>query len=287
MYSYVSLSKKNIQEFLMLNSRRKQFNILNEDLWEYYKCLSFTKQFILARRVKLLKKSEGFLGYIWVSKHDRNSFMINSMYAGEEDEINRYRNLIDSIKVRSSLLYNCEKGNNNYEILSKLGFLRKEGTYEMKANIGQFKSGESSSEIVFEQFQKGKHEEIRCLIQNEVFKNDSRIPLTKDDIYYDEIQSYYFDKGSILLKKDNKYIGYGQIIFNDSMPTIVNVGLLKEFRSKGYGRALMQSLLRILEEQGFKEVNLRVSTNNYPALRLYESLGFKINGEAHMWEYKK
>jgi GNAT superfamily N-acetyltransferase len=260
---------------------------LNEDLWEYYKCLSFTKQLIIARRVKLIKQSEDFVGYIWVSRHDRNYLMINSMYAGEEDEINRYRNLIASLKVRSSLLYNCERSNNNYEILTKLGFLRKEGTYEMKAGISQLREDEFSSEIVLEQFQKGKHEEIRCRIQNEVFKNDSRIPLTKDDIYYDEIQSYYFDKGSILLKKDNKYIGYGQIIFNDSMPTIVNVGLLKEFRSKGYGRVLMQNLLKILEEQGFKEVNLRVSTNNYPALKLYESLGFKIIGEAHMWEYKK
>jgi ribosomal protein S18 acetylase RimI-like enzyme len=287
MYNNVSLSKKNIQEFLILNNRRKQFNILNEDLWEYYKDLSFTKQLILNRRVKLIKHSDDFVGYIWVSKYDKRSFIINSMYTYEEDEISRYKNLIESLKIKSNLLYNCEKSSNNYEILSKLGFLKKEGTYEMKVTISSINNEGLSPEVILEQFKKGKHEDVRCKIQNEVFKNDSRIPLTKEDIYYDEIQSYYFDKGSILLKKDDKYIGYGQIIFSDSTPTIVNVGLLKDYRSKGYGKTLMLHLLKILEEQGFKEVNLRVSTNNMPALKLYESLGFKIISEAHMWEYKK
>lgn len=276
-----------MQELLLLNSNRKQFNILNEDLCYYYKTLSFPRQLIVGRRVKLLKQSDECVGYIWISRYERNSFIINSMYSIEEDMENRYSLLIDSLKVKSKLLYSCEKNNTNYDILSSLGFKQKEGTYEMSAKVDSYKDFEICSDVSIEQFENGKHEEIRCKIQNEVFKNDSRIPLTKDDIYYDEVQSYYFEKGSILLKKNDNYIGYGQIIFSEKIPTIVNVGLLKDFRNKGYGRILMLYLLKILDEHGFKEVRLRVSTDNYAALKLYKSFGFRVNNESHMWEYKK
>ena len=247
MYSCVSLSRKNIEQLLELNKMRKGFNILNEDFCEYYSNMSIAKKFFIHRRVKLLKYNSKVIGYIWLSKYNKFSFCIDSMYVeGEKHLIERYALLLDSINLKSTLTYNCERNEINYRILSQLGFIKKEGTYEMQAKITIPKILYNSEDILFEQFQKGKHEEIRCKIQNEIFKQDTRIPLTKEDMYYDELQSYYYEKGSILLKKDNVYIGYGQIIFNDSIPTIVNVGLMEGNRGRGYGRALMYYLFNLL-----------------------------------------
>jgi GNAT superfamily N-acetyltransferase len=288
MYSCVSLNRKDVQQLLELNKHRKEFNVLNENFEEYYSYVSLIKKLLIHRRVKLLKHNNKCIGYIWLSRQNKNSFYIDSMYVkGEEYLIERYGLLIDSIRSRSKLIYNCESNEINKNILSQLGFIKKEGTYEMQAKITILEVFYESNDIVFEQFQKGKHEEIRCKIQNEVFKNDTRIPLTKDDMYYDQLQSYYYEKGSILLKKGNVYIGYGQIIFNDDIPTIVNVGLVEGYRGKGYGRVLMHYLLKVLAEEGKEEVNLKVSTSNHSALKLYKSLGFIVKNETNLWEYKK
>jgi ribosomal protein S18 acetylase RimI-like enzyme len=288
MYSYVSLTKKNIQPLIRLNKKRQQFNILNEDFWEYYSRLNLAKQFFAARSLKLLKYNNEIVGYLWLTRQNKSTMYIKSMFVdSEENLVENYGFLINGLKLGSSLIYNCEKNNVNYNILSKLGFIKKEGTYEMYAPVTTPPLAYENSDIAFEQFLKGKHEEIRCRIQNEAFRNDSRIPLTKEDILCDQLQSYYFEKGSVLIKKGDTYIGYGQIIFNGSIPTIVNVGLLEAYRGKGYGRALMLCLLRLLEENGIKEVNLRVATHNHKALKLYKSLGFAIKSEVHLWEYKK
>lgn len=288
MYNCVSLSKKNLKSVFELNNQRNQFNMLNEDFEEYYNSITFTQQFFEHRRIKLLIYENNIVGYIWITKQDKNSFIINSMYvSGEDDLTKKYSSLLECFNYRSKFIYCCERNAINYEVLSRLGFKKKAGTYEMYADVINSGTLSNDNDIVFEQFIKGKHEETRCQIQNEVFKNDTRIPLHKDDIYYDEIQSYYFEKGSILLRLGNKYIGYGQIIFNDSIPTIVNVGVLEGYRGKGYGRALMCHLFKILNEEGVWDVKLRVEVNNESAISLYKSLGFRVQGEMHTWEYKK
>lgn len=290
MYSCISLNKKNIGSLLELNEDRKAFNSQNEDFDEYYRSLSAAKQLFARRNVRLLKADNNIIGYIWFTKQDKHSFYLNSMFVeGYENLEEGYGILIKSLKLKNKLIYNCEKNAFNYIILSKLGFVKREGTYDMHAEIAELDKSYRSAgnDIVFEQFIKGKHEEARCRIQNEVFKNETRIPLSKDDIIYDQLQSYYFEKGSIFIKKGDIYIGYGQIIFNDNMPTIVNIGILEAYRSKGYGKALMQHLLTILSEQGINKVELKVSAENAKALKLYKSLGFDLKNESHVWEYKK
>lgn len=288
MFDYILLNNKNLQDLLKLNDLRKNFNILNQDFYEYYINSGFTKQFMLRRNVKLLKIYNDVCGYIWISKYNKNSFIINSMYVnGEEKLIDKYKWLVDLISYKKSLIYSCEKNDYNYEILKSIGFKKLEGTYEMYARISYGFHMFSIEDLSFEVLERGKHERVRCDIQNEVFKNDARMPLTVDDIYFDEIQKYYFEKGAVLIKKDNKYVGYGQIILNGSIPTIVNVGILKEYRGKGYGKLLMCYLLKVLKDNGFDEVSLKVSSNNYIAMNLYKSLGFTLKNEMHNWEYKQ
>ncbi|WP_406541200.1 hypothetical protein [Clostridium ljungdahlii] len=60
--------------------------------------------------------------------------------------------------------------------------------------------------------------------------------MTLEDIYFDEAQDYYFEKGAIFLKQNDEYIGYGQIVMENDIPVIVNFGILKEFRGKNMVR---------------------------------------------------
>ncbi len=59
---------------------------------------------------------------------------------------------------------------------------------------------------------------------------------------------------------------------------ITNVVVEEGFRRKGIARKLMQHMLAEAEKEGMKAYTLEVRVSNEPAIRLYESLGFKSQG---------
>lgn len=287
MYTCIGLNKTNLDKAINLNRSRYSFNKLNENLIEYYEGLSFFRKFFLVNRIKLLKKNNNFIGYIWTEKNEANVMTINSMYVNsEENQVDSYKFMLSTLR-NTRYIYNCEKQGNNYDTLNEIGFKKLKGNYSMHIHFNGDMIHERDTSIEFEVLKKGIQEELRCKIQNEVFQDDSRIPLNIEDMYYDELQGYYCDYGAVFIKTNNVYIGYGQVILHDNIPTIVNIGILKEFRGYGYGKQLVHYLLKLLANNGFKEANLKVAIDNYVALSLYKSLGFEITGESCIFEYKK
>ena len=59
---------------------------------------------------------------------------------------------------------------------------------------------------------------------------------------------------------------------------ITNVAILSEYRGRGYGKRLIAELLKAGRELGAKDFTLEVRVSNTPAIRLYESLGFVLEG---------
>ena len=57
---------------------------------------------------------------------------------------------------------------------------------------------------------------------------------------------------------------------------IQNVGIVLEHRGRGLGRALVQAALRGFRESGLMHISLEVTAANEPAVRLYQSLGFRV-----------
>ena len=58
----------------------------------------------------------------------------------------------------------------------------------------------------------------------------------------------------------------------------LGLSLLKEYRGKGIGKALLKTCLEIGKEMGIEIVTLGVYDNNKIALKLYRKLGFKRFG---------
>ncbi|MFQ3649098.1 MAG: GNAT family N-acetyltransferase [Gemmataceae bacterium] len=56
---------------------------------------------------------------------------------------------------------------------------------------------------------------------------------------------------------------------------IQNIGIRPEEQNRGLGRALLLHLLHALQQAGHARVQLEVTVSNTPALRLYQSLGFR------------
>ena len=61
----------------------------------------------------------------------------------------------------------------------------------MKLNIKDFNPKRRVTNATFSLWEAGKDDELRCKLQNEIFNEDNRTPLTEDDIKYDIKQDYY------------------------------------------------------------------------------------------------
>lgn len=291
MFKCVSLNKLNINNLKELNKFKNDFNVLNKDFFKIYNNSNFAQRMFLRRRVKLLKKDSKYIGYIWAEMNDKNIYSINALNV-IQNELNivkeniPYKLLINTLRRNCILNYLCENNDYNFQVLKSLGFLQREGTLILYLDLNKNVPFYLNDGVEFETLKLGVDEQKRCNIQNEIFKSDSRLPLSIQDIYFDQSQNYYFDKGAVFIKKDGEYIGYGQIIIENNTPVIVNFGILEKYRGKGYSKSLLSYLLKIIKYNGFNSVKIKVKSTNEIALNLYKKLNFKVTGETYNWQLK-
>ena len=72
-----------------------------------------------------------------------------------------------------------------------------------------------------------------------------------------------------MLKEDETVCGYS------NFRVIAGEGELMRCRGRGYGRLLMERLLREAEEENVEDITLEVRASNAPAIALYEAYGFQ------------
>lgn len=70
-----------------------------------------------------------------------------------------------------------------------------------------------------------------------------------------------------------RVIGYGGIALGD-VSEVMTVGVTREVRGRGAGRALLQELISESISNGRSEIFLEVRVDNVGAIALYRSLGF-------------
>ena len=288
MFNCNGLYKKDLIRFQNLNSRRKEFNELNEDFFEEYNSMGYTFQLFLLKKIKLLEFNSDLVGFLWINTWNRYNTSINAISVLDTvDMYHGFKTLVSAIKGKSDLNYSCMKNEYNFGILSRCGFKKKDGTLELIKRLDEYGSIVYDEHISFEVVKRGLLEEIRCKLQNEIFKDANRVPLAMEDIYFDEAQNYYLEAGSILIKYKDTYIGYGQIIIEFNSATIVNFGILQRYRNRGFGKQLLANLLGIVKACNYNIAFIKVKSYNDGALNLYKSSGFKTYTESYNWVLKR
>ena len=109
----------------------------------------------------------------------------------------------------------------------------------------------------------------------------------KSIIELEDLQVYLQDFGRrpddhcLVAEVDGKVIGavwvrvmddYGHI--DNSTPSLA-ISLYKNYRDHGIGTQLLQRMLDLLREKGYRQVSLSVQKANY-ALRMYQKAGFEV-----------
>ncbi|WP_244832908.1 GNAT family N-acetyltransferase [Clostridium sp. BJN0001] len=281
----------NLEKVTLFNIRflRRIFNEnqncydLDGDFFDVYNEESFIYKFLLRKQVKLIKLSKSFIGYIWLSFSSKSGCY--NIYGIDINE--NYINLINSKLLRSLkfniLNYECIDSKKNDLIMSHLEFSKINSSILMsiKTNPRETKN----DKIEFVKLIKGQDEEKRCIIQNKIFDKKGRVPISVDDILEEENSSYYIDGLSFFIVSNHKHIGYGQIILSHGVHTIVNFGIIKEYRKSGYGKKFIDFLINYCFINSIDNLNIRVEDSNIPAIKLYKCAGFsKINGISK-WSY--
>lgn len=278
----VSLNKTNLSNLKKLNSKRADFNSLNLDFFDAYDEANILRKMFYRKYVRILKKEDITIGYIWEKPLFKGLYKIQSIYL-DKDYITK-ENILRLIgnKHKDYILY--YKGEVSIlNTLNDIGFRFRNKTLLLSIDLKN-KFNESREGISYRRVFLGKDEDLRCEIQNKIFNNKNRIPLTIDDIYYDELQKYYYNEGALFIQLNNRVIGYGQIIIDNKKPYIVNFGILDEYKGKGFGRIFLQHLLNLIIDEGFSFCLIKVDKENIKAVNLYKSTGFKEIEENYILE---
>lgn len=79
-----------------------------------------------------------------------------------------------------------------------------------------------------------------------------------------------------LAKVNNEIIGKVNLYIKNGEGAIYGLGVLPEYRRKGYGRIILLKSLKIFKENNCSKVMLQVVADNEKALKLYTDCGFKV-----------
>ena len=131
---------------------------------------------------------------------------------------------------------------------------------------------------------------LKNFLYEAIYIPDGIQPPERSIINLPELAVYYENFGNgpadncLVAEEDGKVVGavwtrimndYGHV--DDETPSFA-VSLYKEYRGKGFGTKMMQRMLGLLKEQGYKKASLAVQKANY-AVRMYEKVGFEIIDE--------
>ena len=272
------LSSNNFENFKNLNLERFSKENYDKNFFEYYENEKFFLKIFLKKFVKLFIYRKEVIGYIWYEIPVEMPVRVWSLYIKPE-----YIDLLSPEILKSFnntiLSYETCNDEDTNRMLINLGFKK------VKPSLNNLYNGNIRNiNITTEKVLLDRDEELRCKIQNSVFSATTRIPLEVEDIQNDIEQDYYMEDLSLFIKLNNIAIGYGQIIFNRDMYTVVNFGILKEFRGYGFGKILLNELINAAKKMQINELFIRVEENNYSALKLYNWIGFKSKSIINKWE---
>ncbi len=152
--------------------------------------------------------------------------------------------------------------------------------------------------MVLREIREDEYDLLRDFLYEAIFIPDGVEPPPKEIIMQPELKLYYEDFGSgsadhcIVADDDGRVIGavwtrimndYGHV--DDDTPSFA-ISLYKEYRGRGIGTQLMEQMLKLLKENGYKKASLAVQKANY-AVSMYKKVGFKIidrNTEEYIME---
>ncbi|MGL5152990.1 MAG: GNAT family N-acetyltransferase [Clostridium sp.] len=282
-FERIGIDKISIVE-KMINSRDniKEYRL---NFIDFYNSKNKLTQFFYRKNVFLIKASGIYIGYLWTDIPGIDSLKILDLFIDRQ-----YYNLLNESFFlqfkKSRIYYECLETEENTKLFNIIDLKKINFTNLYSLNTNDVIIRKRITDATFRQYILGEDAPKRCDMQNIIFNSDERVLLIPDDILLEEKQSFFINDLCMFIKVNGFEIGYGQIIFNRGVHTIVNFGIIEEYRNRGYGADLLLVLIQLTRVKGIEVVYIRVDSNNKQAISLYESVGFNKLGTFGRWEFK-
>ena len=143
------------------------------------------------------------------------------------------------------------------------------------------------SELIIRAMQPEEYPLLREFLYQAIFLPEGTVPPSRSVIDLPELQIYIADFGTqfgdhcLAAEVNGNIVGtvWSRIMADydhiDKDTPSLAISLLPEYRGQGIGTKLLNDLLSLLCEKGFRQVSLSVQKKN-PAVRLYKRAGFQI-----------
>ena len=83
----------------------------------------------------------------------------------------------------------------------------------------------------------------------------------------------------MVCRKDGIVCAYGGMLVAVDEGQITNIATHPDFRRMGYGRAVVEALIKYAKNNRLESISLEVRESNKAAISLYTDLGFKVEGK--------
>lgn len=83
----------------------------------------------------------------------------------------------------------------------------------------------------------------------------------------------------VVCHKDGKVCAYGGMMVAVDEGQITNIATHPDYRRQGYGKAVVEALIKYAKNNRLESISLEVRESNKAAIELYTSLGFKAEGK--------
>ena len=212
------------------------------------------------------------IGYIGIGSFGGGALEVNGMVHPEFRRRGIFSRLFSLVKDEWShrksqtiLLLSDNNSISGLEFIKCTGASHDHSEYEMY--LKNYNNNTSLSNVGFRMATKEDSREIA--MQNSIYFgkefNEEDIPLISED---NRMVTY-------IAEVNNKIIGKINLEVNNFVGGIYGLGVLPQYRGKGYGRDILMWGIEELKEMNSKEVMLQVSVVNKNALNLYKSCGFE------------
>ncbi|KUO70282.1 MAG: acetyltransferase [Clostridia bacterium BRH_c25] len=148
---------------------------------------------------------------------------------------------------------------------------------EYRMNLINKTTLDSTSSISLRKAEKLDRKEIAR--QNAIFFNHSE----ECDCFPEEEEA--LNEITYMVELREAVIGKIKVTYSDNLAFISGVGILPDYRGKGYGKAALKEALRLINEKGIYETELDVECKNNNALNLYKACGFEEKSVMNYYNY--
>lgn len=216
------------------------------------------------------------IGYIGISDFGGDSLEINGMVHPEHRRRGIFRRLYSLVK--DEYLRRTPKDVlllSDVNSVSGIGFIRNLNATHDHSEYEMYLKNDNHIKLLTKKvtFRKAENKDaLEIAKQNAIYFD---LEYNNDEIILPEQE----EKAGIIIyivELDGKPIAKVHLEMRDNLGSIYGLGVLPDYRRKGFGREILIQSIEKLKERNASNIMLQVSTNNEKALNLYRSCGFEI-----------